>query len=47
MDLLLLAPGIQEEILGLPVVEQGDDPVTERQLRRIVAAADWGKRRRI
>jgi hypothetical protein len=32
MDLLLLAPGIQEEILGLPPVESGDDPVTEREL---------------
>ena len=47
MDLLLLAPDIQEQILFLPAVEAGDDPMTERQLRRIVAVVDWGKQRRV
>ena len=47
MDLLLLAPDIQEQILFLPAVEAGDDPVTERQVRRIVAVAEWGKQRRV
>jgi hypothetical protein len=47
MDLLLLAPDIQEEILGFSAVEAGDDPVTERELRGIVAVADWRKQRRM
>ena len=40
MNLLLLAPAIQEAILDLPTTT-GRDPVTERQLRPIVAEADW------
>ncbi|WP_339748264.1 hypothetical protein [uncultured Rubinisphaera sp.] len=36
MNLLNLAPEIQEEILFLPRVEQGGDPVTERELREVV-----------
>ena len=47
MDLLLLAPAIQEQILFLPLVETGDVPVHERQLRRIVATMDWRKQRRL
>ena len=47
MDLLLLAPDIQEEILFLPPIENGHDPVHERQLREIVAVLDWGKQRRM
>ena len=39
-SLLLLAPAIQEAILDLPLVT-GRDPVTERQLRPIVAEPDW------
>ena len=35
MDLLLLAPEIQEEILFMPVVERGKDLITERCMRRI------------
>ncbi|HBN74522.1 MAG TPA: hypothetical protein DD473_01620 [Planctomycetaceae bacterium] len=35
MNLLNLAPDIQE-ILFLPWVEQGGDPVTERELRVVV-----------
>ena len=46
MDLLLLAPDIQERILFLPAVESGEDPVHERQLRRIVTTMDWRKQRR-
>ena len=41
MSLALLAPGIQEELLALPPVTTGRDPVTERQLRRIVAEPVW------
>ena len=43
MNLLNLAPGIQEEILFLPAVTEGKDQVTERQLRKVVAVADWKK----
>jgi hypothetical protein len=45
MNLLLLAPDIQEEILVLPVVTGDDDPVHERQLRSIVAELDWRSQR--
>lgn len=46
MDLLLLAPDIQEEILALPAVEAGHDPIHERQLRAIAAVQDWWKQRK-
>jgi hypothetical protein len=45
MNLLNLAPDIQEEILHLPRVESGRDPVTERELRTIVAVVGWGRQR--
>lgn len=45
MNLLQLAPDIQEAILCLPRVESGRDPVGERELRRIVAMADWARQR--
>ena len=41
MNLLLLAPAIQEAIVGMPLVTNGRDPVTERQLRPIAAEPDW------
>ena len=44
--LLLLAPAIQEAILDLPMTT-GRDPVTERQLRPIVAEPDWDAQLRI
>jgi hypothetical protein len=46
-NLLNLAPDIQEGILLLPEVERGKDPITERDLRSIVAVADWKKQRRM
>ena len=42
-NLLLLAPEIQEAILDLPLVTDGRDLVTERQLRPIAAEPDWSK----
>jgi len=45
MNLLLLAPEIQEAILTLPPVTKGRDTVTERTLRRIVAEAEWDRQR--
>ena len=47
MNLLLLAPKIQEAILDLPTVVNGRDSVSERQLRRLVAAADWSQQMEI
>jgi len=41
--LLLLAPWIQEQLLDLPPVTNGRDTVTERNLRRIVAAPAWDR----
>ena len=43
MNLLLLAPAIQEAILELPQVTTKRDPISERSLRRIVAEPDWNK----
>ncbi len=47
MNLLKLAPNIQEELLCLPPVEKGRDPITERELRPIAAVLDWQKQRRM
>lgn len=41
MMLLNLAPAIQEELLFLPRIEKGGEPVTEKELRRVAAAEDW------
>lgn len=40
-NLTLLAPAIQEEILAMPPVAVGRDPITERTLRPIVAEPVW------
>lgn len=45
MNLLHLAPDIQEEILNLPRSQGGADPITERRLRRIAAVPSWPKQR--
>ena len=45
MNLLLLAPTIQAQILALPPVARGRDPITERTLRPTVAEADWNQQR--
>lgn len=37
MNLLLLAPEIQDEILHLPTVTQGKDPIHEKLLRPVAA----------
>jgi len=47
MNLLHLAPDIQEEILHLPCVTQGRDPIAERHLRSIAAEVDWSTQRRM
>jgi hypothetical protein len=46
MNLLNLAPDIQEDILFLPLVESGRDPIREWQIRPIAGVPDWRKQRR-
>ena len=45
MNLLRLAPAIQERILFLPRITEGRDPVAERHLRPITAVLDWQRQR--
>lgn len=45
MNLLHLAPDIQEAILFLPRVAEGRDPISERDLRPITAEVDWDRQR--
>jgi hypothetical protein len=45
MNLLNLAPDIQEEILFLPRTTEGRDPIGERDLRPICAEMDWKRQR--
>ncbi len=40
-NLLLLAPAIQEAILTWPPITAGLDPISERNLREIVAESVW------
>ncbi len=47
MNLLNLAPDIQEEILFLLRTTRGRDPIGERDLRPICAVADWKQQRRL
>jgi len=47
MNLLNLAPDIQEDILFLPPLEFGRDPIRELQLRPIAATPDWRKQRQL
>jgi hypothetical protein len=46
MNLLLLAPDIQEAILFLPRTVRGKDPVTERQVRGLAGIPSWAEQRR-
>ncbi|MEW4488185.1 hypothetical protein AB1L42_08895 [Thalassoglobus sp. JC818] len=47
MNLLNLAPDIQEELLFLPRVTSGRDPIHERMLRPMTAQASWKKQRKM
>jgi hypothetical protein len=47
MNLLNLAPEIQEEILFLPEVEKGREPVSERSLRRLPGVMSWNEQKEI
>lgn len=46
MNLLHLAPDIQEELLFLPPITVGRAPIHEKILRPIVAELDWARQRR-
>ena len=45
MSLLLLAPAIQEELLFLPRVLKGRDPITERPVLLMATELDWQRHR--
>ena len=45
MNLNHLAPDIQEELLFLPCVTVGKDPINEKMLRPIAFEIDWQKQR--
>lgn len=47
MNLLSLAPEIQEEILLLPTVKCGRNAFTEKRLRTTVGVLDWRKQRQM
>lgn len=43
MNLNLLAPRIQEDILFLPKIHKGHDPLSERSIRHVVKEVYWDK----
>ena len=47
MNLLNLAPDIQEEVMFLPPTEKGRDPISERDCRPVAAEWNWRKQRRV
>ena len=47
VNLLQLAPQIQEAVLFLPAQSSGRDTITERALRRLAAEPDWRVQRRM
>ncbi|WP_442511839.1 hypothetical protein SH528x_003585 [Novipirellula sp. SH528] len=47
LNLLQLAPDIQEAVLHLPPVTNGDIVTTERDLRTVLQSPNWSKQRQI
>jgi len=47
MNLLNLAPDIQEAILFLPRTVKGRDQIREKEVRPIAAVAHWSRQRKI
>jgi hypothetical protein len=47
MNLLLLAPDIQEELLFLPRIERGREPLVLRDLQPLAATRDWAVQRKM
>lgn len=46
LDLTLLAPDIQEQVLNLEAID-GCEPLTERSIREVVAQTNWEEQRRV
>jgi hypothetical protein len=46
MNLLCLAPDLQEQVLFLPPTERGRDPIILADLQPIAVVLDWRKQRR-
>jgi len=46
MNLTLLAPEIQEEILFLPRIIIGNDPIAERNIRHIASEPGWRRQKK-
>ena len=47
MNLIHLAPDLQEALLFLPPTQRGRDPIILADLMPIAAACDWRKQRRL
>jgi hypothetical protein len=47
MNLLCLAPDLQEALLLLPCSQRGRDPIILRDLQPIAAVLDWREQRRL
>jgi hypothetical protein len=47
MNLVHLAPDIQEAILFLPRTQRGRDPVKLAQLQAVARVSDWSEQRRL
>ena len=47
MNLLALAPSIQEEILFWPAVARAGDPIQLRHLQSLAQTPDWSQQRRL
>jgi hypothetical protein len=45
MNLLVLAPDIQEQLLFLPASDRGRDPIHLKRLQRIALVLDWTRQR--
>lgn len=45
LNLLHMAPDIQEQLLHLPAVRRGRDPISEGMLRPIAARVSWAEQR--
>lgn len=47
LNLLQLAPDIQESILFLPRIQRGREPIQEHQIRPIAATPEWRVQRQL
>jgi hypothetical protein len=43
LNLLHLAPTIQERLLFLPAVEKGRDAISEKKIRSLASEYDWDR----